>query len=121
MFVGLTLRDDNRWLSVGSLAQLKVKQKLKLSHQGINLALFWVESLQEPVCFVDRCSHQDVKLSDFGRVEGTSLVCLAHGARFQLPSGDAEQFPACDALKKLRVDVKGDDLYVSMEDLDRPS
>lgn len=113
----LTLHDDGRWLSIGSLAELKSKQKLQLSQQGSKLVVFWVESLQAPVCFVDRCSHQDIKLSDFGRIEDRSLVCLAHGARFSLPSGDAEQFPACVALKKVGLLVDGDMLSANLADL----
>lgn len=113
----LTLHDDGRWLSIGSLAELKSKQKLQLFQQGSKLVVFWVESLQAPVCFVDRCSHQDIKLSDFGRIEDRSLVCLAHGARFSLPSGDAEQFPACVALKKVGLLVDGDMISVNLADL----
>jgi nitrite reductase/ring-hydroxylating ferredoxin subunit len=36
------------------------------------------------LCFLDQCSHQPVKLSEFGQVQGGQLVCHAHGGVFDL-------------------------------------
>jgi len=35
-------------------------------------------------CYVDECTHQPVKLSEFGEVTGGRLVCHAHGGTFDL-------------------------------------
>lgn len=115
----MSLMDAARWFNLGKLDQLDGKQKLKFAYQGVDFVVFWVDVLQLPVCFVDRCSHQDVKLSDFGSIGDTHLVCLAHGARFQLPGGQVENFPACDGLKRVDLQVDSDVIYASLDDLSR--
>ena len=39
------------------------------------------------VCFLDQCSHQPVKLSEFGEIRSGVLVCHAHGGGFDLARG----------------------------------
>jgi nitrite reductase/ring-hydroxylating ferredoxin subunit len=57
----------------------------------------------ELTCFRDQCSHQPVKLSEFGEIRaGRILICHAHGGGFDLgcrgqvvcgpPKADLEMF-----------------------------
>lgn len=39
------------------------------------------------LCYLDRCAHQPVKLSEFGELRGGLLVCHAHGGGFDLARG----------------------------------
>ena len=64
-------------------------------------------------CFGDFCTHQDVKLSEFGEVEGDELVCYAHGARFGLEDGRPLCFPAEEALKVYDVKVEDGAVFVA--------
>lgn len=50
-------------------------------------------------CYVDECTHQPVKLSEFGEVVGGHLVCHAHGGTFDLDNkGKVICDPPYDAL-----------------------
>jgi nitrite reductase/ring-hydroxylating ferredoxin subunit len=51
-------------------------------------------------CYLDQCTHQPVKLSEFGEVMGARLVCHAHGGTFDLDrDGAVVCDPPLDALK----------------------
>lgn len=67
-------------------------------------------------CYKDKCSHQDVRLSDFGRRHEDRLLCLAHGAIFELSTGAAIRGPACEGLESFETSVdKGEILVKSGE------
>lgn len=56
--------------------------------------------------YLDRCSHQDIKLSEFGHLDGQTILCFAHGARFSCDRGEPLCFPATEALEKADVKVE---------------
>lgn len=50
--------------------------------------------------FEDRCSHQPVKLSEFGETHRGRLICHAHGGVFDIEQGGAVvKGPPCEALR----------------------
>jgi 3-phenylpropionate/trans-cinnamate dioxygenase ferredoxin subunit len=59
----------------------------------------------------DRCSHEDFPLSD-GDLEGTTLVCPFHGARFDVTSGAARGLPAVRPVKSYPVEIREDGIYI---------
>jgi 3-phenylpropionate/trans-cinnamate dioxygenase ferredoxin subunit len=60
---------------------------------------------------VDRCSHEDLPLSD-GEIEDGILVCQYHGARFDPATGAARALPAVKPIKTYPVEVRDDGVYV---------
>lgn len=61
----------------------------------------------EPRVFKDLCSHQDVKLSDFGEITAErELICHAHAARFCLKDGAPLCHPATSAITPFPVKVE---------------
>jgi nitrite reductase/ring-hydroxylating ferredoxin subunit len=60
------------------------------------------------LCFLDECPHQPVKLSEFGEVQGSRLVCHAHGGTFDLDHGGrvlcAPPLEGLRCLRTLEVD-----------------
>ena len=60
---------------------------------------------------VDRCSHEDLPLSD-GEMEGTNLVCQYHGARFDIRTGSPKGLPAVKPIKTLPVEIREDGIYI---------
>ena len=58
----------------------------------------------ELVAVEDRCSHEDLPLSD-GDIEGSEIVCPYHGARFCLKTGEATAAPAYDPITVFPVRV----------------
>ena len=66
---------------------------------------------REVVAFPDRCSHADVPLSS-GSCANGEIECPAHGARFSLTDGAVMCAPAVASIKKLAVEIRGDDVWV---------
>jgi 3-phenylpropionate/trans-cinnamate dioxygenase ferredoxin component len=64
----------------------------------------------------DRCSHAEVALSE-GELEGCTLECVAHGARFDLRSGAPLEPPAVTRVPTYPVRLDGPDIFI---DLDNP-
>ena len=60
----------------------------------------------------DTCTHSGASLSE-GQLEGTTVTCGWHGAKFDCKSGKLEKFPAkINDLKSYKVIVESDDLFI---------
>jgi 3-phenylpropionate/trans-cinnamate dioxygenase ferredoxin subunit len=62
----------------------------------------------------DECSHEALPLSD-GELEGTDVVCLYHGARFDCTSGKNKTLPAIRPVKSFPVEVRDGDIFIDVE------
>ena len=63
----------------------------------------------------DRCSHDGGQLVA-GRLEGYTIVCPRHGARFDVRTGAALSRPASVDLAVHEVKVEGDDVLVRVSE-----
>lgn len=70
--------------------------------------------------YQDRCSHQDVRMSDFGDVKQGKLVCYAHGARFALANGAPIGHPASIPIPCYPVKEEQGELWVNLEEKCQP-
>jgi 3-phenylpropionate/trans-cinnamate dioxygenase ferredoxin component len=61
----------------------------------------------------DRCSHEDLPLSD-GEMDGSDLVCMHHGARFDACTGKNKGLPAVRPVKSFPVQIRDGDIYVEL-------
>lgn len=61
----------------------------------------------------NRCSHADEPL-ECGRVKYGWIACPAHGARFDLETGEALTLPATASIRTYRVRLDGDDISVAV-------
>lgn len=59
----------------------------------------------------DRCSHADFPLND-GILEGETLECIHHGAKFDVCTGRATGLPAIRPVKSYDVDVRDRDIFI---------
>lgn len=92
---------SQQWVPVGTLQSMPEHQIIPFSWQGKDWIL--VRQGQDVNAFVDVCSHQDVKLSEFGEIQEGLLVCHAHGAVFSCQTGQHLCFPATSPLRKVPV------------------
>lgn len=104
-----------RWLNAGPLSQFPAGKIVALELGGQSLiVIHWSNRY---LCYTDACSHQPVKLSEFGLLapEGI-LMCQAHGACFDVARGGAPLcFPARDGLRPWETRLMGDNLEISLK------
>ncbi len=62
----------------------------------------------------DVCSHDGQPLTN-GPVDGCSIVCPRHGARFDLRTGKPLCMPAIEPIKTFEVQVRDGEVYVRTE------
>lgn len=61
----------------------------------------------------DGCTHQAYTLSS-GALDGHTVECAWHGARFDLRTGRAMSLPAVKALRTFAVKLDGDAIHVAV-------
>ena len=64
---------------------------------------------------VDECSHDSAPISD-GEVDGDEVVCVRHGARFDLKTGAVTGPPAIVPIDSYPIKIDGNDILVGLED-----
>jgi len=62
----------------------------------------------------DKCSHGEISLSE-GFVEGNTIECWAHGAKFSLDTGEALTLPAFEPVSVYPVLIEGDTIYLDYD------
>lgn len=62
----------------------------------------------------DKCSHGEISLSE-GFVEGDTIECWAHGAKFSLETGEALTLPAFEPVATYEVIIDNDEIYLEID------
>ena len=62
----------------------------------------------------DICSHGEVSLSE-GEIIGCEVECWAHGARFDLRTGEATDLPAIDPVDAYPLRIDGERVLVDVD------
>ena len=100
-----------QWREIARLSELGegiIYPRIVAGHE-----LILVRKGSEILCFSDKCSHQPVRLSEFGEVLGNEILCQAHGARFDLCGGGKPLcFPGRDALESWPVRLEFDKVMI---------
>jgi len=66
-------------------------------------------------CLDDVCTHDGGTLGE-GCLEGETIACPRHGAKFDIRTGQAVSMPATEATVVHEVKLQGDDVYVKIND-----
>ena len=98
------------FITVAKVAEIPPGTRIVVAYRRDDVALFNVDGRY--YAFEDRCSHEDVPLSD-GFIDGGELECTAHGARFDLNTGKATAPPAFGPVRRYEVRVEGDEIQIS--------
>lgn len=59
-----------------------------------------------------RCPHKGAPLARYGEIEGSAVVCLWHGCRFDMRTGEALDGPCPDPLLVYLSEVEDDVVYL---------
>ena len=77
------------------------------------VVLFHIEG--KYYCLDDVCTHDGGPLSD-GCLDGKSIVCPRHGAKFDICTGKALTMPATEDTLSHEVKIEGDEVFVRLRD-----
>jgi 3-phenylpropionate/trans-cinnamate dioxygenase ferredoxin subunit len=91
------------WIVVGALHDMPENVIIPFSFANDEYIL--IRRGDEVTAFVDLCSHQEIKLSEFGEIQQGVLICHAHGAAFDCHNGKELCFPATSPLQKILTRV----------------
>ncbi|MGI9627618.1 MAG: non-heme iron oxygenase ferredoxin subunit [Longimicrobiales bacterium] len=99
------------WARVCALDEVPVGELKAIQTESERIVLANVEG--DLYALEDQCSHQDLPLSA-GELEGTSLECIFHGAKFDVCTGRATQLPAVRPVKTFEVRVEEGAVYLRL-------
>lgn len=94
---------DLTFIAVLPLAQLQEGTAKAVEYAGISILLCM--DAGEVYAIENRCSHLSEPLAA-GKIKWGCIACPAHGARFDLATGEAISRPAKDAIRTFAVRVK---------------
>jgi nitrite reductase/ring-hydroxylating ferredoxin subunit len=97
---------------IAGVGELKQGRGIVRTVEGTDIALFSVEG--EVIAVNNYCPHQHVSKLHESIVEGTVITCPMHGWTFDLKSGSSVN--ASGHLKKIAAEVRGTDIYVTLND-----
>jgi 3-phenylpropionate/trans-cinnamate dioxygenase ferredoxin subunit len=101
------------FVKVTTRSELPPGGKTLAEVDGRPIAVFNVDG-----CFYaidDVCTHDGGPLAE-GDLDGHEIQCPRHGARFDVRNGKALCFPAFEPVATHRVEVRGDDVYVAVDE-----
>jgi nitrite reductase/ring-hydroxylating ferredoxin subunit len=85
-------------------------KKIELDHGAV--AIFNIEG--SFYVTDDRCTHGLSSLSE-GTLDGDVIECSLHYGGFHVPTGEAVLPPCSVALRTYPVDIRGEDIYISLD------
>ena len=101
----------SHWVRVAAEGDCAVGMLKGVMADGVPVVLANVEG---SICALkDQCSHEDYPLSD-GELEGSDVVCLYHGARFDACSGARKTLPAIRPVQSFPVDIRDGEIFVDV-------
>ena len=100
-------------IKAASRGELAPGDKKLLDVDGRAIALFRVGD--EFHAIDDVCTHDGGPLAE-GELEGCEIRCPRHGARFDVRTGKALCFPAVEPVTTHAVEVRNDEIYVTLND-----
>lgn len=101
------------FVKVATRGELPDGGKKVLDIDGRAIALFHVDGGYYAID--DICTHDGGPLAE-GELIGCEIQCPRHGARFDLKTGRALCMPAIEPVTVHPVEVRGDDVYVAIQD-----
>jgi len=102
----------SQWVRVGALQDMPEDEIIPFSQHAIDCIL--IRRGDVVSAFLDLCSHQEIKLSEFGEIQRGVLVCHAHGAAFDCENGRELCFPATRPLQSIPTRIHAGQVEISL-------
>ena len=110
--LGERMEADRRFVRVAAVGEVAPGEMISVDVDGEQVLLCNVEG--DLFAVRDECTHECFPLSE-GTLKGRSVVCLLHGARFDVKTGEVLALPAYEAVTTYDVRVEGEDILVGVE------
>jgi 3-phenylpropionate/trans-cinnamate dioxygenase ferredoxin component len=102
---------DTDFIAAAKLSDVPVEGVLPVRVGGLDILICRHEGVFYAI--ENRCSHADMPL-ECGRVKFGWISCPAHGARFDLETGEALGPPATQPIRTFAVQVEGDEVCIAV-------
>ncbi|MGC4003401.1 MAG: non-heme iron oxygenase ferredoxin subunit [Pirellulales bacterium] len=99
------------FVRVAALDEMSCPSKKLVEVDDEMIALFHVGGKYYAID--DVCTHDGGPLAE-GKLEGTTIACPRHGAKFDITTGKALTFPATKATRAHHVETRADGIYVEL-------
>jgi 3-phenylpropionate/trans-cinnamate dioxygenase ferredoxin subunit len=103
------------FVKVATRSELPAGGKKLVEVDGRPVAVFHVD--RGFYAIDDVCTHDGGPLAE-GELIGCQIECPRHGARFDVRTGRPICMPAVEPVAVHAVEVRGDDIYVAIQELD---
>ena len=100
------------FIPLAKTTDIPLGQVRVFEHQDLEIAVCNVEGRFYAV--ENLCSHDDGPLED-GMLEGCSIECPRHGARFDVRTGEVLQMPAAYPIRTFETKVDSETVFVKVE------
>jgi 3-phenylpropionate/trans-cinnamate dioxygenase ferredoxin subunit len=102
------------FVKVATRSELPPDSKKLAEIDGRAIAVFHVEGGYFAID--DVCTHDGGPLAEGELLPGGQIRCPRHGARFDVRTGRALSMPAVEPVCTHRVELRGEDIYVALDD-----
>ncbi len=103
----------SRFITVAKTAEIPPGAREVFEVDGLYIAIFNVDGRYYAI--EDRCTHDDGPLAE-GDLDGYTIICPRHGARFDIRDGRVLSMPAVLPVPWFPVRVEGDEIQIGLED-----
>ena len=97
------------FVTVASTDEVKVGERIVVEVDDHYIAIFNVDNRYYAI--EDVCTHDDGPLAE-GYLEGTTIECPRHGAKFDITSGKVLSMPAVKSVPRYEVKVSGNEIQI---------
>lgn len=100
------------FVRVASVSEMPLGGMKAVRVDGVDVLLCNVDG--ELYAVHDECTHECFPLSE-GTLDGHAVVCMLHGARFDVRNGEVLALPAYGPVATYEVETVGEDILVTVE------
>jgi nitrite reductase/ring-hydroxylating ferredoxin subunit len=103
---------SKNFVRVASVGEVPPGEMKAVRADGVDVLLCNVGG--ELYAVQDECTHECFPLSE-GTLDGHAVICMLHGARFDVRSGEVLALPAYGPVTTYEVEINGEDVLVAVE------
>ncbi len=97
------------FVTVATTDEVKAGERIVVEVNDHYIAIFNVDNRYYAI--EDVCTHDNGPLAE-GTLEGTTIECPRHGARFDITTGKVLSMPAVKDVPRYQLQINGDEIQI---------